>query len=238
MRIAESLAAGAAGGLLAWMVLGPVAPLGASLPWIGAAAASLNGVISGAAGIYSWRSPRGWACFALDSTWGLLGVTSGLLLQAANLLHRSPGYLVTMSRRSDRHVYEGGFSVRAGFVLALGNVVSAGGGSVGLRGDSPRAVRRRCLVDVHEGTHLFQNRFLGPIYVVVYMGWFLVAGAAGLLVGMSADRRNWRRVVETFAYYNNPFEYWAYRRDDYWPPYGAHPSYVWGARRPPLDRRN
>ena len=31
----------------------------------------------------------------------------------------------------------------------------------------------------------------------------------------------------TLAYYNNPFEYWAYRRDRYWPPAGADQSLAW-----------
>ena len=226
-RAGEGFVTGAVAAALAWIVLSRFAARGGVLPAAGAAVAGINGLVSGAAGIYSWRRVQGWSCFLLDSTWGLVGVLSGLVLHLANCFHRNPAYLVEMSRRSNRHVYEGGFSARAGFVLALGNVVSAGGGAVGLRGDTPRSARRRRLVDVHEGTHLFQNRLLGPLYTSVYLGWMLLAGAAGLVVGALADRRCLWGVVETFAYYNNPFEYWAYRKDDYWPPHGAHPRYVW-----------
>lgn len=226
-RAIEGLVTGAGAAALAWVFLYPLEVHSVALHRAGAAVAGFNGLVSGAVGIYAWRRVQGWLCFLSDSTWGLVGVLSGLALHVANLLHRNPAYLAEMSLRSNRHVYEGGFSARAGFVLALGNVVSAGGGAVGLRGDSPGAVRRRRLVDVHEGTHLLQNRLLGPIYTSVYLGWMLLAGAAGLVVGILTDRSSLWRVVETFAYYDNPFEYWAYRKDGYWPPLGAHPRYVW-----------
>ena len=58
-------------------------------------------------------------------------------------------------------------------------------------------------------------------------------GAAGLATALITDRRRIWSVVETFAYYDNPFEYWAYRKDRYWPPRGAHPRFVWPPRPPP-----
>ena len=231
---AEGLAAGAAGAGLAW---GALAALGLEgLAAWGAGAAGLNGLISGAAGVYDWRRMRGWLCFGLDSTWGLAGTAAGVALHAVDLCFPARSYLPEMSRRNNRHVYEGGFTFRPGFVLALGNVVSRGGGrqgAGGLRGGSPPAVRRRKLVAVHEGVHLFQNRAFGPLYVLGYAAWMTAAGAAGLAVGLASRRSGGRiwPVVETFAYYNNPFEYQAYRKDENWPPSGAHPRYAWGARR-------
>lgn len=234
--VVEGLATGAIGAALGWVALSSLEFITTPYVIAGAAVGALNGLISGAAGVYAWRSVRGWACFVADSTWGLLGVASGLALHLANIAHRNPSYVVGMSRRANRHVYEGGYSIRPGFALALGNVVSSGGGSAGLRGQSQRAERRRKLVDVHEGAHLFQNRLLGPIYPVVYLGWMVAAAAAGLIVSFMGERTHVWKVVETFAYYDNPFEYWAYRKDDYWPPMGAHPRYVWGGRR--LGRRD
>jgi hypothetical protein len=38
------------------------------------------------------------------------------------------------------------------------------------------------------------------------------------------------RVVESCAYYLNPFEWWAYSRDDHWPPSGKVGGLGW--RRP------
>lgn len=230
-RVAESLATGVAGASLAWFALSPFEALAPGLAAAGTVAAGLNGAISGAVGAYAWRRVQGWACFILDSTWGLVGVAAGVMLHAANLFHRAPSYVASMSRRANRHVYEGGFSTRPGFALALGNVVSGGGGAAGLRGASSAAVRRRRLVDVHEGVHLFQNRVFGPLYPAAYGGWMALAGAAGLVVWLATRRGRLWPVLETFGYYDNPFEYWAYRKDRYWPPRGAHPRYAWGARR-------
>ena len=237
-RVAEGVATGAAGAGLAWLALLPVEAYAPGLAPAGAMAAGLNGAISGAAGAYAWRRVRGWACFVLDSTWGVAGVAAGVMLHAANLFHRNPSYLVSMSRRANRHVYEGGFSTRPGFALALGNVVSGGGGAAGLRGDSPGAVRRRRLVDVHEGLHLVQNRLFGPLYPVLYGGWMVLAGAAGMVAWLVSRRDRLWPILETLTYYDNPFEYWAYRKDRYWPPRGAHPRYAWGARRRSVRERN
>jgi len=170
-----------------------------------------------------WRHLLGLA--SLEETVGGLSLTADKLIDAA---------LVVVERweleRHGRPLGESSQEPQRLFVLALGNVVSAAGGPGGLSGASPQAVRRRRLVDVHEGVHLFQNRLFGPLYALGYLAWMAAAGAAGLAVGLTADRKRLRRVVETFAYYDNPFEYWAYRRDSSWPPPGAHPRFVWPPR--------
>jgi hypothetical protein len=38
--------------------------------------------------------------------------------------------------------------------------------------------------------------------------------------GFNSDR-SWGDLVETAAYYDNPFEYWAYNKQGNWPPGGA-----------------
>jgi len=235
--VLEGLATGMLGAGLGWAALSQLEFLTAGAAVAGAAVGSLNGLISGGTGMYEWRGVRGWLCFLADSTWALLGTASGLALHLANTFDPDPSYVVGMSRRSNRHVYEAGFSMRPGFALALGNVVSGAGGTAGLRGESRRAVRRRKLVDVHEGAHLFQNRLLGPIYPLVYLAWMSIGALVGLVVSLVGERRHVWKVVETLAYYDNPFEYWAYRKDDYWPPAGAHPRYAWGARRLRRSRR-
>jgi hypothetical protein len=35
------------------------------------------------------------------------------------------------------------------------------------------------------------------------------------------------KVVETYAYYLNPLEWWAYSRDDHWPPSGKVAGIGW-----------
>ena len=228
VSVMEAIVVGFAGAGLAWLCVAALRWIPAPLEVAAVGAAGLNGAISGAKGIYRWSRPHGWVCWGLDSTWGLISVAGGVVLHLVNAFHPS-SYFDGMSRRANRHVYEGGFTFRSRFAITFGNVVSAGGGETGLRGESPRVVRRRQLIDVHEGTHIFQNRAFGPLYVLGYGAWLALAGAAGLVTGLAMDRGNWRSVVETFAYYDNPFEYWAYRKDGYWPPGGAHPRFVWKA---------
>jgi len=66
---------------------------------------------------------------------------------------------------------------------------------------------------------VWQARWFGPFYPVLYGGWLLVGGAVGAVV-WAVRRRDepLPKVVETCAYYLNPFEWWAYSRDAAWPP--------------------
>lgn len=229
-RAAEGMVAAAAGAGLAALFLSVLGPFPPAAGAAGAAAAGLNGAVSGASGIYEWRRLRGWAAFAADSTWGLAGTALGLVLHGAALLSPRPGWSAELSRRRNRHVYERGRTVRRGFALCLGNAVTGGGGPAGLSGEGERAARRRRLVEAHEQTHIFQNRLLGPLYVLGYALWTAAGAVAGLATALLTDRGRVWTVVETFAYYDNPFEYWAYRKDRNWPPPGAHPRFAWPPR--------
>ena len=231
MRAAEGMVAAVAGAGLAALFLSGIGPFPAAAGAAWAAVAGLNGAVSGASGIYEWRRLRGWAAFAADSTWGLVGTALGLVLHGAALLSPRPGWSAELSRRRNRHVYERGWTVRRGFALCLGNAVTGAGGPAGLSGE--RAVRRRRLVGAHEQTHIFQNRLLGPLYVLGYGLWMTAGAAAGLATALLTDRGRVWAVVETFAYYDNPFEYWAYRKDRNWPPPGAHPRFAWPPRNKP-----
>ena len=58
---------------------------------------------------------------------------------------------------------------------------------------------------------------------------------AGALVGaaiwaVKREKPKMQRLVETAAYYDNPFEFWAYKRDDHWEDNRADPVLKW--RRP------
>ncbi|MGB9345079.1 MAG: hypothetical protein WCA90_03505, partial [Ilumatobacteraceae bacterium] len=77
------------------------------------------------------------------------------------------------------------------------------------------------LVTDHEDVHVWQARWFGPFYPLLYGGWMVAGGAAGMAVWATRRRSEpFRRVVESCAYYLNPFEWWAYSRDDHWPPSG------------------
>jgi hypothetical protein len=231
-RSLESLIVGVLGGLLAWGVgtLIGISWLPVTLATVGA----LNSLITGAMGMYTWHRAKGWLFFLLDSTWGLFGVALGLVLHIANTIKGSVGKksavsVTDMCRRTNRYVYEGGVGLRTGFALALGNVISNAGGTVGLRDESAKVAKRRQFVVAHEGVHVLQNRIFGPLYQLVYVGWMVLAALLGVIVWLVRDRKNLGQIIETMAYYNNPFEYWAYRNDDYWPPKGAHDRYAWGS---------
>ncbi len=218
---------GAAGGLWIGRVLG--------LELIAALVAGLNGAVSGFYGIYDWRSRRGWAAAMLDSTWGLLGTCQAMVLHIVNVFVPGADYLEFQSYRQNRHVYDRGFRLQGTFALAGGNVISNGGGLVGLRGTSAASSRRRQFVTAHEELHIWQSRLLGPLFQITYAFWAVVGGVIGTVVWPMVPG-SLRSVVETTAYYNNPFEYWAYRRDGYWPPSGANENLAWGARRRAAER--
>ncbi|OFW63371.1 MAG: hypothetical protein A2135_01745 [Actinobacteria bacterium RBG_16_67_15] len=193
---------------------------------VGAVMAGLNGGFGGLRGTYAWRTIKGWFAFVSDSSWGLLGTTLGVGLNVINSASKASGYREDFSRRQNRHVFERGACMKRGFAFTHGNVISNAA-----TGHETLTDERRDFIDRHEGLHVWQNRIFGPIYQAGYVGWFLL----GALVAMIAKafRRNTpplRRLVETAAYYDNPFEYWAYRRDDHWETNGAEPMLKWRSR--------
>ena len=196
------------------------APLGLAVP-LGAVGAA-NGAICGWRRIYDWSCSTGLVAFTLDSTWALPMTAAGLASQAIGVVRGAPGYDESLSRRANRQVFRRGFVPRRGFVITIGNVVSGGG-------DTTVARRRRLITD-HEDVHVWQARWFGPFYPLLYGGWMLAGGATGTLV-WALRRRSERftKVVESCAYYLNPFEWWAYSRDDHWPPAGKVAGLGWRA---------
>jgi hypothetical protein len=203
----EAVATAVAGGALAgatWSMIG--------LGWPAAAIGVANGAISGARGTYGWRTLTGPLAFALDSTWALPMTAAGLAAHGvAATQGRRSGYLPRLSARANRHVYTRGLRMRRDFAITVGNVIN-GAGAV-------TSARRERLVTDHEDVHIWQARWFGPLYPVLYAGWTVVGGAVG--AGVWLVRRRGERltdVVEACGYYLNPFEWWAYSRDDRWPP--------------------
>ncbi len=64
-------------------------------------------------------------------------------------------------------------------------------------------------VETHESHHVLQHFIFGPIFTVSYMLWFIPAAVIGLIVGLIAGKGI--AGVEAWAYYNNPWEIWAYQ---------------------------
>jgi len=175
--------------------------------------AGCNGAISGWRGVYGWRSGWGIAAFVFDSTWALVPVAAGLLAHVAAFVTKSPGFERSLSQRQNRHVYRGGAFLQRGFALTLGNVISSAG-------DVSRERRRKLITD-HEAVHVWQARAFGPLYLLLFVLWSVGGAVAGVVVWVLRRRGEpVGKVIESCSYYLNPFEWWAYSRDDLWPPPG------------------
>lgn len=214
-RPVETVLAGLAGG-----ALGAVAGSVVGLPLAGGIVGGMNGMVSGHRRIYDWASPKGIGAFVLDSTWALATTSSAVVAHAVASVQSRAGYAPALSERQNRHVYANGVRFRRGFAITLGNVVNGAG-------DLTRT-RRVKLVTDHEDVHVWQARWFGPAFPVLYGGW--MAGAAVAATGawvLGGERRPYGKLVETCAYYLNPFEWWAYSRDDHWPPTGKLTDVGW-----------
>ena len=207
-RLLEAAAVGVSGAALGVAV---GAPLGIALP--AAVIGGTNGALTGWRQVYDWGCSTGPVAFVLDSTWALPMTAAALASQVLGVLRGAAGYDASLSRRANRMVFRRGFVPRPGFVITIGNVVS-GAGDTSLP-------RRRKLITDHEDVHVWQARWFGPLYPALYGAWTVAGGAVGIVLWALKRRSDpFTRVVESCAYYLNPFEWWAYSRDDHWPPSG------------------
>ena len=206
------------GALLGWFVGGLMhSVVGVAMALV----AGANGAFSGWRHAYAWRSARGLVAFVLDSTWATIPVAAGLVAHVVALASDDRGgFECSLSYRQNRHVYRGGAHLQTGFALTVGNVISSAG-------DLSRARRRKLITD-HEAVHIWQARWFGPLYVVLYLGWTGLGALVGVLLWLRRGRREpLGQMVESCSYYLNPFEWWAYSRDNLWPPPGLTAGVGW-----------
>jgi hypothetical protein len=201
----EAAAVGAGGAALGAVALWPL-----GLAPYGAAVGGANGALAGWRGIYDWRHASGWTGAVLDSTWGLVGVTGSLVVHALSALRGDPGYLPALSRRRGRHVYRRGWAPRPRFAFTAGNTITQAR-------DVERPQRRR-LIERHEALHIWQQRWFGPVFPLVYGAWLVGGAVTGTVSWLARRDGTWFTTVERHAYYANPFERWAYAVGDDWPP--------------------
>jgi hypothetical protein len=216
-RAAEAVATATAGAVLGRIVGGL---LGTPFGWIGAAVGGANGAICGWRRVYSWRRRDGWLAFGLDSTWALVPTATSMMAHAVAAADEAGDFEPSLTTRQNRHVYRGGAHLKRNYAFTTGNVISSAG-------DVDRPRRRRLITD-HEDVHVWQARWFGPIYPAVYALW----AAGGVVVGSVKWLRAGRRqpvgtLIESCSYYANPFEWWAYSRDDHWPPSGKAEGVGW-----------
>lgn len=184
--------------------------------FVGGAMGGFNGLVSGMTGIYDWSSWKGWLSFLSDSTWGLVGTTLGNIVHVVNVFWPDSNYRYDLSHRQNRHVYEGGMYLKEGFAFTQGNVISnAGQSGAGINAS---------FIANHEELHIWQSRIFGPLFQATYIVWAVGGFIVGSIVWFTDTDEDWGSLVETAAYYDNPFEYWAYSNDNNWPPGGANPK--------------
>jgi RHS repeat-associated protein len=205
------------GSFLTALETGLTTAAGAWLGWnttgvFGLVNGGFNGFMGGIHGIYDWSSADGWFAFISDSTWGIVGTSMGNVVQVINLFG-STGYRDDLSRRQNRTVYEGGAYVKEGFAFTMGNVISNAG-------QNGRGINASFIAN-HEELHVWQNRFFGPLFQGTYVVWAVGGFIAGSIYWFFNTNENYGSVIETTVYYDNPFEYWAYKNDSNWPPSGA-----------------
>ena len=216
-RLVEAGAVAVLGGAVAAAV---GAPFGLAVP--AAVIGATNGAVSGWRKIYDWSCSNGLVAFTLDSTWGLPMTAAGLFANTVGMVMPNSGYVAEISERNNRHVYRRGFMPRKGFAITLGNVISGA--------DDVERPRRARLVTDHEDVHVWQARWFGPFFPVFYVGWMVTAAGWGALAWVLKYRKHGHKLfatVESAAYFLNPFEWWAYSRDDYWPPSGKISDFGW-----------
>ena len=176
-----------------------------------AASAGIAGAFSGLRRTYAWRSVAGWYAFVVDATWGLAGTTIGNLVNIANLFWKGAGYRPDLSYRRNRHVFEHGFRIGKRYANTQGSVIS--NARIG------ESDRRSQFLDRHEDLHVWQNRWFGPVYQGLYLAWLIggfIVGSVAWAVQKTEPKQPISRFWSTCAYYNCPFEYWAYQNDDHW----------------------
>jgi hypothetical protein len=213
----EAITVGIAGALL-----GGITGRIVGFPVLGTAIGALSGAVSGARHMYDWKSTRGIGAFVLDHTWALATTTASVVATGVNA---ATGAHIdeSLTTRQNRMTFEKGLVMRRGFAVTFGYVVNGAADC-----DGNLSERRRKLVTHHEDQHVWQARMFGPIYPVVYAGWFAVGSIVATVKWLVAGRKT-KLIdeVDATAYYRNPFEWHAYSCDDNWPPHGVDATKVW-----------
>jgi len=213
------------GGATVWLVLTLVpffasfrgTVIGIVLVVIGGVVGGSNGAVSGYKHIYQWHQPLGWLAFFADSTWAILGTAVTIILLLFRPLSRTALYQRAYSHRQNRWIYEGGFG--------LGPLSQTFGSLARI---TPRQLIPAEMGDLeaifraavqHETLHIWQNRLFGPVLYVSYLLWIPLGIVMGGLLGCFVKQPLLLSIFD-MAYYNNPWEAWAWRW--YGPPKGIH----------------
>ena len=229
VSLLETILSGSTGALLGggtvWLVLTAVPffsdlkgnAIGIMIGLLGAIVSGSNGIISGQRQTYQWQSLLGWLAFFADSTWAIIGTAFTLLLLLLGSRSRTALYQRAYSRRQNRWIYEGGFGL-GGISQTFGLLARITPRQLipAEMGD-PEVVFRAAVQ--HETLHIWQNRLFGPVLYGSYLLWLPFGALLGCLLGFFVKQPLLLSMWD-MAYYNNPWETWAWRW--YGPPKGMH----------------
>ena len=175
--------------------------------WVATVGGAFIGLMDGAFRIHDWRGPA-WIWCPLDVTWGLARPLHGCLCHAVNFGLRVPHAFGTNEERHGAHRHLGGFAFRREFAVTQGAVMS----NMLIRFTSGAVTDFHPWTPLfaHENTHVLQNRLFGPLFTLTYLGWMGVWLSPALLIGTFGSH-TLSDAVMWLAYYNNPWEVWAYK---------------------------
>ncbi|MDH3459738.1 MAG: hypothetical protein OEM00_01945 [Burkholderiaceae bacterium] len=159
-----------------------------TVTWLFTVGALLDVLIAATYGSYHWG--LGWLLVLVNASWGGLGNHLGIVHHTASWhLFNNQGQIRTDNRKFYTY-YHDGLRLKNNFAFTQGAVMTG----------HP--------VETHESQHVLQHFIFGPIFTVSYLLWFIPASIIGLVVGLIAGKGI--AGVEAWAYYNNPWEVWAY----------------------------
>ena len=170
---------------------------------VGAGMGGVNGLFTGLRKTYDWNSIEGWAAFASDSSWGIIGTSLGNMVNIYNLVSAGPSYRSDLSERQNRQVYDRGFKLDGPFSFTQGNVISNLQSQ--MRRDRFGNLDGGRSLLMHETTHILQNRIFGPFFPTTYVAWVIGGAIVGNLLEPDTSKS-----IKDVSYYDNPWEQWAY----------------------------
>ncbi len=144
----------------------------------------------------SYHVAVGWLLVLINASWGAFGNLIGIVHHVISWSFYKDHGKIEINARNFYTNYKSGLRLR--------------------HGSNPFAFTQAAVmtgppVEKHESHHVLQHFIFGPIFTVSYLLWFIPGALLGLVVGLIKDKGI--NGVEAWAYYNNPWEIWAYAVD-------------------------
>jgi hypothetical protein len=162
-----------------------------AVTWLFTGAAVIDVLFVATYGSYHWGV--GWFLIPLNASWGALGNLTGIVQHVLSWSCFKDQGDINRDNRKFYTKYKDGLRLRytpSKFAFTQGAVMT-----------SPP-------VETHEAQHVLQHFIFGPIFTVSYLIWMVPAAIIGFFVGLIKGKG--LAGVEAWAYYNNPWEIWAY----------------------------